>query len=303
MLDCKALSVVWDVENDRLKVCRNNALWEVSSRREMLRMLASHFDPLGVLAPFLLKEKLILQKVTLSGIGWDDDLPGDVKNNWKIWMRSMEAVANYSTLRYYFSDGVEIASGDKVICKLHGFCNASNHAFSCVVYLRRLVNQKFSVAVIQGKSKLVTANQKIWVISRKKLDAARLCADLMLSVSRSLQYLDYRCHFWTNSQVTLKGIANPDLHLPQFVKRRVDKIFLVVPADAWNYIHSSVNTADVGTREACARNPNCYALCLGSPKFLLDGSLELEPLILTTIVHKTTVITNLVANVTQAWMD
>ena len=74
MPDCKALGVVWDVENDCLKVCRNSALSEVSTRREMLRMLASHFDPLGILAPFLLK-------VTLSGIGWDDDLPGDVKND------------------------------------------------------------------------------------------------------------------------------------------------------------------------------------------------------------------------------
>ena len=161
MPDCRALGVVWDVENDCLKVCRNSALSEVSTRREMLRMLASHFDPLGILAPFLLKGKLILQKVTLSGIGWDDDLPGDVKNDWKNWIRSMEAVANYSTPRYCFSDEVENTNGDKVIYQLHGFCDASNHAFSCVVYLRRLVNEKLSVASIQGKSKLVSTNKQI----------------------------------------------------------------------------------------------------------------------------------------------
>ena len=119
MPDCRALGVVWDVENDCLKVCRNSALSEVSTRRKMLRMLASHFDPLGILAPFLLKGKLILQKVTLSGIGWDDDLPGDVKNDWKNWIRSMEAVADYSTPRYCFSDEVENTNGDKVIYQLH----------------------------------------------------------------------------------------------------------------------------------------------------------------------------------------
>ena len=37
MPDCKALGVVWDVEKDRLKVCRKSALSEVSTRREMLR--------------------------------------------------------------------------------------------------------------------------------------------------------------------------------------------------------------------------------------------------------------------------
>ena len=127
---------------------RNSALSEASTRREMLRVPASHFDPLGIFAPFLLKGKLFLQKVTLSGIGWDDDLPRDVKNNWKIWIRSMEAVANYFTPRYCFSDRVEITSGDNVIYQLHGFCDASNHAFSCVVYLRGLVNEKLSVAFI-----------------------------------------------------------------------------------------------------------------------------------------------------------
>ena len=68
-----------------------------------------------------------------------------------------------------------------------------------------------------------------------------------------------------------------------------EQIFLIATADAWNYIHSSVYPADVGTREASAKNPNCYALKLGGSKFLLDGSLELEPSISTAVVHKTTV--------------
>ena len=155
--------------------------------------------------------------------------------------------------------------------------------------MRRLVNGRLNVAFIQGKSKFALANQENCVISCKELEAARLGADLMLGVSRCLQYLDCRCQFWTDSQVTLKWIASPVLHLSRFVKRRVDKIFLVAPADAWNYIHSLVNPADMGTLKASAKNPNCYALWLGSPKFLLNGSLELEPSIPSTVVHKTTV--------------
>ena len=192
-------------------------------------------------------------KVTLSGIGWDNDLPGDVKNDWKIWIRSMEAVANYSTPRYCFSDGVEITSDGKFFFQLHGSCDASNYALSCAVYLRCLVNRKLIVAFIPGKSKLVLANQRNWVKSRKELEAATLCADLMLSVFRSLQYFKMLVPFCSNSQVTLKWTVNPDLDLPRFVKQRVDKILLVASADAWNYIHSSVNPADVGTGEASAK--------------------------------------------------
>ena len=60
----------------------------------------------------------------------------------------MEAVANYSTLRYCFSGGVKFTSGDNVFYRLHGFCGTSNHVLSCVVYLQRLVNGKLSVAFI-----------------------------------------------------------------------------------------------------------------------------------------------------------
>ena len=38
----------------------------------MSSQLASLFDPLGMASLFLLGGKLILQKVSSSGVGWDD---------------------------------------------------------------------------------------------------------------------------------------------------------------------------------------------------------------------------------------
>ena len=63
MPDSKTLGLVWDVENDRLRVCfKHQKLGEVTTRREML-------GPMGILAPCLLEGKLILQKVTVLVIG------------------------------------------------------------------------------------------------------------------------------------------------------------------------------------------------------------------------------------------
>ena len=60
--DSKTLGMVWDVENDRLRVCfKHQKLGEFTTRREMLGALAGQFDPLGILAPCLLERKLILQ--------------------------------------------------------------------------------------------------------------------------------------------------------------------------------------------------------------------------------------------------
>ena len=73
--DSKALGLLWDVESDRLRVCSCGKLIEVLTRRQVLSVLASQFDPLGILAPCLLGGKLILQRAVTSKLPWDDKLP------------------------------------------------------------------------------------------------------------------------------------------------------------------------------------------------------------------------------------
>ena len=63
MPDSKALGVVWDVENDKLKVNLNKNSVDVTTRRQMASQLASYFDLLGMIAPCILGGKLILQSV------------------------------------------------------------------------------------------------------------------------------------------------------------------------------------------------------------------------------------------------
>ena len=59
MPDSKALGLVWDVEDDRLRVCSRRALGRVSTKRKMLRALAGHFDPLGFLTPCMADGKRV----------------------------------------------------------------------------------------------------------------------------------------------------------------------------------------------------------------------------------------------------
>ena len=49
MPDSKVLGLAWNVEHDSLRVCSRHILCEVSTRREMLRVIASLFDPLSFL--------------------------------------------------------------------------------------------------------------------------------------------------------------------------------------------------------------------------------------------------------------
>ena len=71
----------------------------------------------------------------------------------------------------------------------------------------------------------------------------------MLLALAALQHLSCAVKFWTDSEVLLKWITNPDLHLSRFIKRRIDKIHLVSSPESWGYIGTLQNSADVGTRK------------------------------------------------------
>ena len=56
----KTLGLMWDPQNDVLRVnCKEFS--KATTRREM----ASQLDPLGIVSPYMLKGKLILQRVRL----------------------------------------------------------------------------------------------------------------------------------------------------------------------------------------------------------------------------------------------
>ena len=65
--------------------------------------------------------------------------------------------------------------------------------FFCVIYLRRIVNGRSDASFIFGKSRVILSHQQNWVISRKELEAAKLCSDLMLLALAALQHLSCAC--------------------------------------------------------------------------------------------------------------
>ena len=78
---------------------------------------------------------------------------------------------------------------NKVKYQLHGFCNASNYGFLYMVYLRWVVEGRFKIGFLIGKSKVVLTNQVNWIISCKELEAAKFCAELMRDLLDLLKHL------------------------------------------------------------------------------------------------------------------
>ena len=91
-----------------------------------------------------MRGKQILQKLIVMGIDWDDKIPKVVSEEWCTWVKFMRDYSEFSIPRYCFTNGHDYETNDKIVYK---FCDASNSALSCVVYLRRIVNEHEQVCV------------------------------------------------------------------------------------------------------------------------------------------------------------
>lgn len=53
-----------------------------ATRRGILSTVASIYDPLEFLSPYLLMGKRVLQKMCKGGVGWDEPVPEALKTKW-----------------------------------------------------------------------------------------------------------------------------------------------------------------------------------------------------------------------------
>ena len=153
-----------------------------------------------------------------------------------MWIAEFNALSSVSLDRYCFPKAEIPCADDSVKYQLHGFADASNNALSCVEYLRCRVNGKAAVSFVFGKSYVVLCHQSNWIISRKELEVAKMCSEVMLHAQAGFKDLSCEVKFWTDSQVIHKWIINSDLHLSKFVKRRIEKIYrdFAKPRRCWH---------------------------------------------------------------------
>jgi hypothetical protein len=66
----RTLGVGWDTQRDNFVfIVRQRP--SAQTRRQLLSIIASLFDPLGFLAPFLVRAKILLQRIWQLGLTWD----------------------------------------------------------------------------------------------------------------------------------------------------------------------------------------------------------------------------------------
>ena len=72
-----------------------------NTKRGLLSVLCSVFDPLGFVAPCLIEHKLIIQELWHRNIEWDQTLPADLEGRANKWINSDKYLSEIEVPRYY----------------------------------------------------------------------------------------------------------------------------------------------------------------------------------------------------------
>ena len=127
----RALGVLWAVESDVFGF-HVNVPEKPATRRGILSVVSSVYDPLGMAAPVTLNGKMIVQDLCRLKLGWDDCIPDDVSTRWQQWLQTLPCLNDFVIPRCYVPEDF----GGLFSVELHHFADACEFGYGCVSYLR-----------------------------------------------------------------------------------------------------------------------------------------------------------------------
>ena len=236
----RVLGVEWNASSDEFQI-KVNIPQKPATRRGILSMTHSLFDPLGFVAPVLVEPKLLLRE--LSSRDWDEVIADVERERWKAWLSSLVHLEGLALPRCYSPVGCS-----ENYCELHHFADASKTAYGAVSYLRIIDSRKnIYCSFIMGKSHL--APVPCTTIPRLELLAAVTAVRLDRIIRRELPMLkSVKSYFWSDSTAVLHMIYNSKKRFPVFIANRLAEVERLSRIENWRYVPTKENPADEVSR-------------------------------------------------------
>ena len=130
----KLLGIVWDSPANHSMFKFDELLDYANSlpltKWSVLKITAKIFDPLGLLGPFIIRLKIMLRKLCVQKVDWDDLLQDELIRQWKLILAKFKRLRDIKIDRCYFK-----VSATPINVQLRGFCDASIEAYAVVLKL------------------------------------------------------------------------------------------------------------------------------------------------------------------------
>ncbi|GFW60813.1 uncharacterized protein TNCV_2672341 [Trichonephila clavipes] len=202
----KTLGIIWSPQFDYFSFKTVVNCRESYTKREVLSIIARLFDPLGFLGPILTKAKLILQKLWVLKLEWDEPLSNPTAKEWNDFVSTLPVIQNIHVPRLVIGKG-------RII--IHGFADASTAAYGAVLYAQSISEKDVSTRLLCSKSRV--APVKPITIPRLELCACVLLSQLLEKVLDSLTLPIQQIMLWTDSNIVLAWIQRSPEQLKTFL--------------------------------------------------------------------------------------
>ncbi|XP_043238930.1 uncharacterized protein LOC122390257 [Amphibalanus amphitrite] len=238
----KTLGVHWCAQDDqfRFKVKKVDS---GNTKRSILSITSAVFDPLGMLAPFIVRAKCLIQRIWLGGWDWDEAISdSELLVQWHSWQRELNDTDCVRVGRCYRPDDRAIVN-----CQLHVFGDASELAFGVVAYLRfELEDGTGYCSFVMSKVRVAPIKQLS--IPRLELQAAVMAVRVADTIKAEHDMAINETVFWSDSSTVLHWINSESRRFNTFVANRIAEIQDASDVTQWRHVPGPLNPADICSR-------------------------------------------------------
>ncbi|XP_055609919.1 uncharacterized protein LOC129756897 [Uranotaenia lowii] len=264
----RVLGLLWDTTQDKLKFpttmrCDIANIIEHGlkpTKREILRCVMSLFDPLGLLSPYLIFGKILMQEIWRKGVGWDEKIDDESFELWSKWTKVLESINDIGVPRCYFTEVAQEV-------EIHTFTDASEAAYSCATYFRFVrPTGPAEIALVGSKTKV--APLKPWSIPRLELQGCVLGARYTRFIEEAHSLRISKRVMWSDSSTALSWINSDPRKLHRFVAFRITEILELTNRNEWRWVPTKQNPADEATKWGVGPHFNDKSIWYSGPEFL-----------------------------------
>ncbi|XP_062698947.1 uncharacterized protein LOC134284246 [Aedes albopictus] len=215
----------------------------IPTKRQVLRVVMSHFDPLGIVATYTVHGKILVQDIWRSAVKWDEPITGENFKSWQRWVKLLPRLSEVRVARCYFPGYNPISYRS---LEVHVFVDAGEMACCATAYFRIIDSGVARCALVAAKTKVTPLKPQS--VPRNELNAAVIGTRLLKSIEENHTIPIQQKYMWSDSTTVLAWLRADPRKYRQYVAFRVGEILSTTHVNEWHYVPSSLNVADKGTK-------------------------------------------------------
>ena len=137
------------------------------TKRAIVSNMARIFDPLGWIMPCILTARLLVKKLWISGVGWDDNIPKELGEYWLKLLSELPLLTSLKIPRFITNPNTDVIT-------LVGFSDGSQSGYGAVIYIVTFFDGQFD-------SNLLIAKSKVAPVKPLSVPRLELCGALLLA--------------------------------------------------------------------------------------------------------------------------